>query len=196
MAYKDDDLSWDISIGAELGRSQSSHSNLNGLGNIGMTATINTDVNYFMGPLNSYLVLENHLDGSKGNIASVGLDLMLPLGLLTGSLNLNDMKEMDGPPDGIALMFSLAGHFGDKNYNQAYWGINEKQSNNSIYDEYHLEAGFHSWNVSIGAMVPLTQRWGMILNLEYYRLSGSAANSPINNTKDGTSMGAIFRYEF
>lgn len=196
LAYENNDVALNFSIGTDLGRTQNTHSRLNGLGDIGASTIFNSEVSYFLGPIRSFLQGSHFLDGAKGNTIDIGGDIFLPVGLITGSMTLEDMKSLDEPPRATALMFSISSSWGDKDHNQGYWGIDSTQAKDSSYDTHNVKAGFHSWDTSLGIMTPITQQWNVMLNINYQEVIGDAANSPFINTNDNTTVGIMFRYEF
>lgn len=196
IAYEDDDFSLDFSISTDLGRTQNTHSRLNGLGDIGPSTVFNSEVSYFLGPVRSFLQASKYLDGTKGNTVDIGGEIFLPLGLLTGDITPEDIESLDGPPRSTALLLSLSGSWGDKNHNQGYWGVNNTQANRSSYEEHNVHAGFHSWEASLGIMEPISEQWNVMLNINYQQVIGDAANSPYVNTEENTTVGIMFRYEF
>jgi outer membrane scaffolding protein for murein synthesis (MipA/OmpV family) len=64
-------------------------------------------------------------------------------------------------------------------YMESFFGVDSKQSADSGYKKYNAEAGIKDISLSVTAGYPLTNRWRLGGKVEYKRLVGDAADSPI-----------------
>ena len=79
-------------------------------------------------------------------------------------------------------------------YMESFFGIDAKQSANSGLDRHNAEAGIKDVNVSISAGYPITKRWRIGTMVEYKRLLGDAADSPIVDDKNQFTAGISLSY--
>lgn len=64
-------------------------------------------------------------------------------------------------------------------YMESFFGVDSQQSANSGLKKYNAAAGIKDVNLSISAGYPITKRWRIAGMVEYKRLLGDAADSPI-----------------
>jgi outer membrane protein len=79
-------------------------------------------------------------------------------------------------------------------YMESFFGIDSEQSANSGLDRYNADAGIKDVNVSISAGYPITNRWQIGAMIEYKRLLGDAADSPIVDDKNQFTAGIGLSY--
>ncbi|MGH1377031.1 MAG: MipA/OmpV family protein [Alphaproteobacteria bacterium] len=196
--YQDNGISVSGGIGYDGGRDQGDSSDLRGLGDVDGALTMNVNIEYDLGFVSPYVEVEKHLGGSDGLLAQVGVQSMIPLGLITGDITANDMENMgdNDHPEGAALMFGVSADWADDNYTEEYFGVNARQSARSGYAQYDAEAGFKSINADIGVMVPVTKSWTANAMLGYSQLVGDAADSPIVKDEGQVSGGLFVSYAF
>lgn len=194
--YESENTHLGFSLGMDGGRQEKKHNRLRGLGDIGASTVFTTNMGYSFGPVNTFIQAQKHFSGSDGLTIDIGAEMMLPLDLLTGKMSIDDMDLLDEPGQLTALSFSISGLWADEKYNQAYWGIDSGQAQRSGYNTHEVGAGLYGWNASMGIMTPLSERWSMLFNVEYLKMSGKAADSPFINKPSDTSVGVIFSYDF
>jgi outer membrane protein len=86
--------------------------------------------------------------------------------------------------------------FGDKRYNQSYYGVTTAQAANSQFKAFNAGAGFHGLDVGVSARYPLTGQWGVMGTVGYHRLLGDAAKSPLTQRKGSPTLLLGVGYQF
>jgi outer membrane scaffolding protein for murein synthesis (MipA/OmpV family) len=84
----------------------------------------------------------------------------------------------------------------DSRYMNAYFGISQAQAAHTRYHQYKASAGFKSAGFGISADYFVTQHVIISLNSAFNRLLGSAANSPITQTKYEAVVSGAVLYKF
>jgi len=79
-------------------------------------------------------------------------------------------------------------------YMESFFGVDSQQSANSGLKKYNADAGIKDVNLSISAGYPITKRWRIGLMVEYKRLLGDAADSPIVDDKNQFVAGLGLTY--
>jgi len=79
-------------------------------------------------------------------------------------------------------------------YMESFFGVDTQQSANSGLKKYNADAGIKDVNLSISAGYPLTDRWRVAVMVEYKRLLGDAADSPIVDDKNQFVAGLGLTY--
>lgn len=200
-AYKGENLNVSTSVGYEEGRKESDdRKNLNGLGDIDAAAKLNLNVEYEIGPVTPYVEIEKHLGGADGLQVETGVQAMVPVSALTGgrwggghgAAGHGDDDEMNGP----ALSFGVGTQWVDDNYAEGYFGVSSAQSTRSGLARYTAESGFKSVDAEIGFLYPVNDKWSVMTSVEYSRLIGDAADSPIVKKENQFSGGMFLQYSF
>ncbi len=190
--YQDHGISVSGGVGYDFGRDESDSSDLRGLGDVDGALTMNLNVEYEIGLVSPYVEIEKHLGGSDGLVAQVGVQSMVPIGMITGGMSGMD----EAGPNGPALMLGVSADWADDNYTEEYFGVNARQSARSGYAQYKAEAGFKSINADIGVMVPVTDHWSANAMVGYSQLVGDSADSPIVKDEGQLSGGLFVSYTF
>ena len=79
-------------------------------------------------------------------------------------------------------------------YMESFFSVDSQQSANSGLKKYNADAGVKDVNLSISAGYPLTDRWRIAVMMEYKRLLGDAADSPIVDDKNQFVAGLGLTY--
>ena len=79
-------------------------------------------------------------------------------------------------------------------YMESFFGIDAQQSADSGLKRYNADAGIKDVNLSLPAGYPLTDRWRIAGMLEYKRLLGDAADSPVVDDKNQFTAGIGLTY--
>lgn len=195
--YNVDAFSVSAAIGYDGGRDESDSIFLRGLGNIDGGATFNLGFEYELGPVTPYLEVTKYTKGSEGLSATVGIEGMVPLRVLTGRMSMADMGRMDSPHEaGPMLIAGLSADWGNDDFNQTYYGVSGAQAASSGLTQYNATSGFHALNLEIGIQAPITERWSLGASVTYSELLGDAKDSPFVQEKNGTSVGVFAMYSF
>jgi outer membrane scaffolding protein for murein synthesis (MipA/OmpV family) len=181
-----EDFEVTASIGYDGGRDDGDNSILRGLGDIDGAATANLGIEYDMGPFSPFAKFEKHFGGTDGMLVDFGVEAMMPL---TGS-------SKRGRQDGPMLSVGVFTQWADDNYMEEYFGITAVQSGRSGLSRYTAGAGFKSAGAEIGVLYPVSKNWFVNTKLEYSRLIGDAADSPIVKEENQFSGGIFVGYKF
>ena len=77
---------------------------------------------------------------------------------------------------------------------ESFFGIDAQQSANSGLQNHDAEAGIKDVNLSVSVGYPISKRWRVGTMLEYKRLLGDAADSPIVDDKNQFVAGISLSY--
>ena len=157
---------------------------LRGLGNVDATVELGGFVEYNIGPFAYQLELRQGVGGHQGFIVETGFDL-------------RGFIEKSGKP--IMYSFGPRATFADANYNNAYFGINQRQSVNSGLARYDAAAGVVSYGIGGFAVVPITDTLSLSVFGGYDRLANEVADSPLIKKRGDPNqfMGGLrFSYAF
>jgi len=159
-------------------------SKLQGLGDVDYTIELGGFVQYTYNPFTLKFDLYQGINGHESFIGNAGLQY-------NGTIPLN----------GTPIIFSLGAHttFAGSKYNNAYYGIDEKQSERSGLDRYHADRGFISYGADLFIAYPVTPSVLFSVFGKYDRLSGEISNSPIivkYGSENQYICGIMFGYRF
>ncbi len=103
---------------------------------------------------------------------------------------------MPGSSEKFAWFFGPSITFADARYMNTYFGISHTQAASTRYRLYKAHGGFRSAGVGVSANYFVTPHIIFNLDAAYDRLLGSAADSPITQTKNEevVSLGAIYKF--
>ena len=92
------------------------------------------------------------------------------------------------------LFIELGTTWASDDYMESFFGIDSQQSANSGLESHNADAGFKDINISVSAGYPITKRWRIGATMEYKRLLGEAADSPIVDDKNQFVAGIGLSY--
>jgi len=92
------------------------------------------------------------------------------------------------------VYIELATTWASDDYMESFFGIDAQQSANSGLERYNANAGIKDANISISVGYPITNRWKIGAMVEYKRLLGDAADSPIVDDKNQFVAGLGLSY--
>jgi len=158
---------------------------LKGLGTVNATPELGGFIEYSYEMLNYTLEVRQGLFGHKGLIAETSLNL----------------RGFIAPPGGKASLFQLGPRlmFASADYNNAYFGINQKQSAKSGLPSYKADSGLVSYGIGAFAIVPVSKSISLGAMGGYDRMAGEAAASPLielRGTKGQLTGSLRVNYEF
>ena len=155
---------------------------------------------------------DDRLDG-LGDIdlsAEVGLFATLEVGFLTFGAEL--YQDVGNGHEGLRGEVSTGvGHqlterlsveaetflqFGDGQYLESFFGVTGRQAGRSRLDRYDAGSGLYGAGVGLSTRYQLTESWGLLGFVEYSRLVGDAADSPIVENEGAVEVGAFVAYRF
>lgn len=86
--------------------------------------------------------------------------------------------------------------YGDKHYNQTYYGITESESRRYGYKVYEAYAGLRSLDIGFALNHSLTETLSLSFMTEYLRIVDAAANSPVVFSPDQIMLSLGVNYKF
>lgn len=156
---------------------------LQGIGNIDGTFETGAFINYKFEPFDMELEIRKGFGGHEGWISNLQLSyskMLFPYGKRT------------------ILSIGPKTTWVSDNYNQTYFGINTKQSMQSGLPSFSANRGVLSYGVSMSGIVSLANQWTMVIFINYDRLTGDAAQSPlvkVRGDKNQFTNGLFLAYQ-
>ena len=158
------------------GRDEDDNDKLEGLGDVDGGLEVGGFVSYKNKPWRFKAEARQEVDsGHEGALVELSVGTDLPL-----------TKPL--------VFVELGTTWASDDYMESFFGIDSGQSANSGLEKYNADAGFKDVNISISAGYPITNRWRVGAMLEYKRLLGDAADSPIVDDKNQFVAGFSFSY--
>ena len=150
------------SIGLARGRDEDDSSFLDGLGDVGTGALAGGFFSLRHGPVQLNVSGGQEIAGGHGGaIVDTRLGIMIPAGR---RLRINP---------GVSVSWASG------EYMQSFFGITEEQAARSIYAPYDPDPGFKDVGLNLSVRYLVTENWSLLSFLNYRRLIGPAADSPI-----------------
>lgn len=197
VLYDNHDFTVNVSLNYDWGRDESDSSDLDGLGDVDGAATANLTLEYEVGPVTPFVELTRHLGGPDALEVSFGAETMIPLGVLMGQGPASRAAESDDEgANGPAIMAGISATWADDKYMKSYFGISSKQSSRSGLPQYSAKSGLKSAGVELGFLYPVSENWALQTMIEYERLFGDAADSPISKSNNVLFGGVAVSYRF
>jgi outer membrane scaffolding protein for murein synthesis (MipA/OmpV family) len=134
---------------------------------------------------------------SKSFPLTIRIDVRKQFGASFGYIgDVGAYMPMPGSSQKFAWFLGPSVTFADARYMNTYFGISHNQAASTRYPFYKAHGGFKSAGIGVSANYFATQH--VILNLDaaYLRLLGSAADSPITQTKDEEVVSLAVIYKF
>ena len=176
---------WRASISAvyDLGRrGHDDPSRLNGLGNINPAPELKLAAEYVVSkefPLVFRAAITRSFGGSNGWIADLGTYMPMP-----------------GSSDKFFWFAGPSVTFADSTYMNSWFGVNATQAAASGYRQYDASAGLKSAGFGITLIWFVDKHWFITADGALKRLIGSAAHSPITQTKTNGVCDVSLNYQF
>ncbi len=172
-----------IAIGYDLGRlAHDDLDHLKGLGDVGSSATVKL--------FGSYVISKSFPLVLRGDIRQ-----------FTGGANglegdLEAYVPLPGSSEHLVLFAGPSLTFADRLHLQTLFGVNPEQSLASGYDTFSAHSGLESAGFGFSAMRIIQVHWLIIGNIAANRLLGSAADSPITQSRLQAIAVAGFAYKW
>jgi outer membrane protein len=167
---------------AQLPRRVDGDPNLAGVDNVDWTLEPGLFLEYWpVDWLRTRAEVRQGIGGHHGQIGDLSADVVVPI---APGLTLSG-----GPRAVIATSDALA----------PYFGVTAAEAAASVYPVYRADGGLRSFGLGGLARYELSPSWSTHVFVEYERLAGSAANSPIvrmQGSPDQVSIGVGFTYSF
>jgi outer membrane scaffolding protein for murein synthesis (MipA/OmpV family) len=167
----------------DLGRSPHADGQaLTGLGTIHPAPEVKLFADYSLAksfPLTIRVDIRRQIGATNGYIGDVGAYLPMP-----------------GSSEKFSWFVGPTVTMADGRYMNAYFGISRSQAANTNYRQYRASAGFKSAGLGVSANYFITPSTIINVSSAFDRLLGSAAESPINQTKYEAvvSVSAIYKF--
>lgn len=176
---------WRMSVAAvyDLGRrGHDDPSRLNGLGNINPSPGMKIAADYVVSkefPLVFRAAATRSFGGSNGWVLDLGTYMPLP-----------------GSTEKFYWFAGPSVSFADSNYMNSWFGVNAEQAARSGYPRYNASAGLKSAGFGITMVYFVNKHWFVSADGALKRLLGSAAGSPITQTKIDGVCDVSVNYQF
>lgn len=176
---------WRLGVAAayDLGRREADdRDHLNGMGNINPAPSLRLFGQYAISktfPLVLSADLRRNFGGDNGWIGNLGAYMPMP-----GSSE--KFAWFAGPTMTIA----------DSQYMNSWFGVNAGQSARSGYRQYHASAGIRSVGFGVSANWTVKKHWIVSADGAFQQLVGSAAHSPITQTRASGTFDLSVIYQF
>lgn len=193
--YQGDSASLSAAVGIEEGRDEDDSDNLRGLGDIDRSATLTLSTEFDLGLVVPNISVTSHNGGTDGVQAVIGVETIIPLAVLTGSMD-SDNLEYAGFNDGPVFTLGLSADWADEDYNGGFFGVTAAQSTHSGLPRYTVGAGFKSLNLELNFLYPIDESWSINGIVSYTKLIGDVADSPIVKDVDQVFVGSFLAYYF
>lgn len=168
-----------VEIGYDTGRSQHEERALNGTGSIPPAPVVRAFGEFLVMPFVVKADLGQALGGVDGLVGN--------LGVYAPVVGNKKLVVFVGPSVTLA----------NDRYMQRYFGIGATQAiPNSRFPPYRAHAGLANANFGVSAIYHVTDHWMIDGDLAYERLLGSAADSPIVESRDQLGAALTLEYEF
>jgi len=142
-------------------RDQKTNAVLRGMGNIGWTPEIGAFVEYRVGLVRLGAELRHGVGGHAGLVGEVRADLVLR------------------PTDRLVLSVGPRLNLGNDSFTRRYFGVDQQQAARTGYAPYRPDGGLTSAGVAAFARYALTNSLSVSGIVEFNRLQGGAAGSPL-----------------
>ena len=158
------------------GRDEDDNDKLKGLGDVDGSTEVGGFVSYRKRSLRFRAEVRQDIDsGHEGTLVELTGGTVLPFASLLVSCEIGTT-------------------WASKDYMESFFGVNGQQSENSGLERYQADAGIKDINVSMKVVYSITNRWRIGGYVEYKRLLGDAADSPIVDDKNQSLAGISLSY--
>lgn len=145
-------------------RESAEHADLVGLNDIDAAFELGGKFAYTFGVWRPFVAVRYGFGGHEGIVGETGIDVVLR------------------PTENTELTFGPRASFANGEYMRTYFGVTPAESALSGLAAYDPGGGFKSVGLEIGGRYEFTPQWALVGSLEYERLIGDAADSPIVKT--------------
>lgn len=144
------------------GRDEDDNDALDGLGDIDDSIEVGGFVRYEVGLWSAAMtVTQDVAGGHEGLVAEMSTGVAVPLS------------------DNLSSSIEASASWADSNYMDAFFGVSKSQALKSGHDRFEADAGFKDVGIALGLNYMVTEAIGVSGQVQYKRLIGDAADSPI-----------------
>ncbi|MDO5706934.1 MAG: MipA/OmpV family protein, partial [Paracoccus sp. (in: a-proteobacteria)] len=153
---------------------------LTGLDEIDRTVELGARFSYGMGPVTGYAALRRGFGGHEGVVGTLGA------------------RYRTDVNDRLTIWTGVSVDYGNSSYMGTYFGVAEAESAASGLAAYDPGAGFKSAAAKVEARYSINDNTALVGEVEYGRLIGDAADSPVVLDKNQPSVriGITRRFSF
>lgn len=153
---------------------------LTGLDDIDRAYELGVKAGYGAGPVDAYLSLRKGFGGHDG---------------LTGEVGVKYRTDLS---DRATLWSGIEVGYGDGDYNATYFGVTPAEAGSSGYAAYAPGGGFNSAAIKFEARYALSDSTALLGEIEYGKLIGDAADSPIvqDRYQPSLRLGIVRNFSF
>lgn len=167
------------SFGTVGERDASDNDDLAGMDDIDRAYELGLKVSYGAGPLTAFGSVRKGFDGHEG---------------LTGEIGARYRTDL---AERVSLWSGLSLGYGDGDYNDTYFGVSEAEAvpGRPAYD---VGGGFNKASITFEARYALTDTLAILGEVEYGKLIGDAADSPVvqDEYQPALRLGIVRRFSF
>lgn len=175
-----DGLSFSPSLNVEGARDPADNADLAGLNEIDRAVELGLKVSYGAGPIGAFATLRKGVSGHSG---------------LTGEVGARYRSDVS---DRITLWSGISLGYGDGDYNATYFGVTPAESAASGYAPFAPGGGINRAEITLEARYALTETTALLGGVNYGRLIGDAADSPVvqDRSQPSLRLGIVRRFSF
>lgn len=168
------------SFGTVGAREAAGDPDLTGLTDIDRAYELGLRASYGAGPVTAYGAVRKGFDGHEGLVGEVGAKYRTDLS------------------DRIILWSGVEFGYGDADYNSTYFGVTPAESTASGYAAYAPGGGFNRAAISFEARYALTDSTALLGEVQYGKLIGDSADSPIvqDEYQPSLKLGIVRNFSF
>lgn len=155
------------------GRDEDDNDALDGLGDVDDSIELGGFLKYELGIWSAAMTVTQDVGGGhEGMLAEMSTGVAVPLS------------------DSVRSSIEASASWADSNYMETFFGVSGSQALKSGYDRHEADAGFKDIGITLGLDYMVTEAIGVSGRVQYKRLLGDAADSPI--VKDEGSADQFF----
>ncbi|EPL6453232.1 MULTISPECIES: MipA/OmpV family protein [Providencia] len=187
-----DNLTFVSSLGYDYGRDEKNgflgnkNKDLKGMGDLDGSLLVGADLYYTLNNYAFYIMGDVATKDRHYGGRHIGRTVTVELGMNT-NYEINDSWEME---------YNLATVWGNKAYNQAYFGVSKQQASKSKFTEYDASSGFKDVHGSAILNYNMDENLTLYTGVAAYYLIGDAGKSSLTEQKLGFVGLTGFRYAF
>jgi outer membrane scaffolding protein for murein synthesis (MipA/OmpV family) len=172
-----------VSVGYDSGRREADeYDHLRGLGNISIAPTVKLFGSYVLSksfPMVVQADIRQIIGGADGTVGDLEAYMPLP-----------------GSSKGFVMFLGPSITWANHSYLQKVYGVSQGQSLASGDPIFNVHGGTNSWGLGFSATKFFTQHWLLNVDAAYSRLRGSAAESPITESRvqRGLAFSLVYRF--
>lgn len=151
-------------------RTANDHAELSGLADIDATLEVGGKVTFIAPQYDVFAAVRYGFGGHESFVAEVGGNLIY---------RPSSRWSVRGGPRIL---------WGSEDYAQTYFGVSAAEEANSAFDAFEADSGIVSAGIAAEVTYQVTPDWGLLGIVRYDQLQGDAADSPIVQNEDQTSV--------